>query len=114
MEKIKQNYEFRRAYSRGKSYVTPFFVIYLFKHRKNTVRLGITTSKKIGKAVSRNRARRVITAAFGQVLPFLQPGYDVVIVARSRILAVKSTFAAAVMKKQLQAAGVWKEHEANQ
>ncbi|MBQ7726087.1 MAG: ribonuclease P protein component [Clostridia bacterium] len=114
MEKIKQNFEFRRAYSRGKAYVTPFFVIYVFKTRKSTVRLGVTTGKKIGKAVARNRARRVITAAFRENLPFLSTGYDFVIVARTRILTVKSTTAAAAMKKQLQAAGLWNRYETDQ
>ncbi len=114
VEKLKENYEFRRAYARGKAYVTPFFVIYITKNRKNAIRLGITTGKKIGKAVSRNRARRVITAAFRQTVPFLMPGYDFVIVARTRILAIKSTTAAEIMKKQLQAAGVWMIHETDQ
>ena len=49
--KIKENYEFRRAYTRGESLVTPVAVIYVFKTKRNNVRLGITTGKKIGKAV---------------------------------------------------------------
>jgi len=96
--KIKENYEFRRAYSRGKALVTPYAVIYLYKNRSNNIRLGITTGKKIGKAVQRNRAKRVITAAFKEVLPNLAFGYDFVIVARVRILTVKST----VLKKAFE------------
>ena len=104
--KLKQNYEFRRAYTRGKSYVSPYFVIYLYATKKQTVRLGITTGKKIGGAVSRNRARRVLTAAFQGLLPQLKGGYDFVIVARPRILAVKSTQAHDKMSQLLEAAGV--------
>ena len=104
--KLKQNYEFRRAYTRGKSYVSPYFVIYLFATKKQAVRLGITTGKKIGGAVCRNRARRVLTAAFRNLLPRLQTGFDVVIVARPKILSVKSTDAENQMDRLLKAAGV--------
>ena len=109
--KLKQNYEFRRAYTRGKSYVTPYFVIYLFKTKKNTLRLGVTTGKKIGGAVCRNRARRVITAAFRQSLPRLKSGYDIVIVARTKVLEIKSTEALKWMNRQWETAGVLHEAE---
>lgn len=104
--KLKQNYEFRRAYTRGKSYVSPYFVIYLFATKKQTVRLGITTGKKIGGAVCRNRARRVLTAAFRSLLPRFNSGFDVVIVARPKILSIKSTEAENRMNRLLEAAGV--------
>ncbi len=63
-EKLKQNWEFRRAYNKGTVAVTPYFVLYACKGRRDSVRLGITAGKKIGTAVKRNRAKRVITAAF--------------------------------------------------
>lgn len=110
--KLKENYEFRRAYARGKSCVTPFFAVYIFKNRRGGVRLGITAGKKIGGAVNRNRAKRVITAAFYECLPQISDGYDFVIVARTRILEIKSTVAAAALKKQLCAAGVISETKA--
>lgn len=104
--KIKENYEFRRAYTRGKAYVTPYAVIYAFKTKRNNVRLGITAGKKIGKAVARNRAKRLITVAFRNVLPKLSIGYDYVIVARSRILNVKSTVVEQAFLKVLSDSGL--------
>ena len=104
--KLKENRDFRRAYSRGKSYVSPFIAVYVNKNRCNKVRLGITAGKKIGNAVSRNRAKRVITAAFRENLPKIKPEYDFVIVARTRILQVKSTVVAASLEKILVDAGV--------
>lgn len=70
--------------------------------------MGITTSKKIGKAVERNRARRIIRAAFRDNLPYLKNGYDFVFVARSRTKYLKSTDISAIMSKQLSKAGVKK------
>ncbi len=89
--KIKENYEFRRAYKKGKALVCPYGVIYIIKNRFGITRLGITAGKKIGNAVCRNRAKRVISAAFRACLPEIKEGYDFVIVARHKILRVKST-----------------------
>lgn len=106
-EKLKLNYEFRRLYSRGKSIVTPTFVFYYTKGRRDRTRLGITAGKKLGSAVKRNRAKRVITAAFSQNAPNIQKGYDFVIVARNRLLYEKSTQVASDMQAALCKAGLW-------
>ena len=108
-QKLKQNWEFHRAYSRGKSSVTPYFVLYICKGKKNMVRLGITAGKKLGCAVKRNRAKRVVTAAFDECALGIAKGYDYVIVARSRILVVKSTVVAAALQKQLVKEILWIE-----
>lgn len=80
--------------------VTPAFVAYAFKNRRNKgISIGITAGKKLGGAVERNRAKRVITAAFASVSEKLKPGYDIVFVARSRILTLKSTEVSALMLK---------------
>ena len=65
-ESIIRNSDFSRAYRRGKSYVSPFLVTYVVRRKSGGVRLGITTSKKIGGAVERVRARRVIREALTQ------------------------------------------------
>ena len=104
--KIKENRDFRRAYKKGKSFVSPYVAVYVNKNRTKNIRLGITAGKKIGNAVCRNRAKRVITAAFRECLNDITPGYDFVIVARTRILSVKSTDVAVSLKKILHSAGV--------
>ena len=48
---LKQNHEFRRLYSKGKSGVCPYFVIYCRKTGRPVSRLGITTGLKLGNAV---------------------------------------------------------------
>ena len=105
--KVKENYLFRRAYKKAPSYVCPFAVIYILKNRGVGVRLGITVGKKIGKAVKRNRAKRVITAAFSECLPKISGNYDFIIVARSRILTAKSTTVQKYFEKIFIQAGVY-------
>jgi len=101
-----KNNDFRRAYSKGKSYVTPVVVIYVRKNRMHLGRVGITTSKKIGNAVERNRARRVIREAYRQLAPQVRSGFDLVFVARGKTPFVKSTEVKKHMEKQLRTAGL--------
>ena len=96
-QKLKQNWEFRRAYNRGVSCVSPAFVLYAVK------------GKKIGTAVKRNRAKRVVTAAFNACIPHIAASYDYVIVARTRILGTKSTDVAYTLQKQLKQQNLWIE-----
>ncbi len=84
--------EYNRAYAKGKSFVSDLLVIYILKNRNNGIRLGITTSKKIGNAVQRNRARRVIKESFRHILPRLNGNFDIVFVARKKTPFVKSTY----------------------
>lgn len=83
---LKQNHEFRRLYSKGKSAVSPYFVIYCRKTGRPVSRLGITTGVKLGNAVKRNRARRRIRELYRTHEEGLLPGCDVVIVARTRVI----------------------------
>lgn len=87
MTTLKQNYEFQRAYARGQSRVTRYFVIYAFRNRKHENQVGFTVSKKVGNAVVRNRIRRRLKAAF-QSIELSACCYDIVIVARTRALTV--------------------------
>ena len=83
---LKQNHEFRRLYSKGKSVVSPYFVIYCRRTGRPVNRLGITTGVKLGNAVKRNRARRRIRALYRTQEQRLAAGYDIVIVARTRVI----------------------------
>ena len=77
---LKENRDFLRLYRKGKCYVSSSLVTYVLKNRSNEKRYGITTSKKIGKAVQRNRARRVIRASLYDLYSDIIPGYDIVFV----------------------------------
>ena len=81
---LHENREFKRAYAKGKSYVSPLLITYVLKNRYSSKRLGITTSKKIGNAVQRNRARRLIKTSFAYLYPQIKSKCDFVFVARGR------------------------------
>lgn len=87
---IKENRDFRRLYRQSSSFVSPALVIYFKETCAGFSRLGITAGKKIGKAVMRNRAKRVIREAYRSLLPRFNKNVDIVIVARKKAAFVKS------------------------
>ena len=98
---IKRNNDFLRIYRRGKSAADSHVICYVSPNRLGKVRLGLTTSKKIGNAVARNRARRVLRAAFREVYPFIKPGFDIILVARTKTTFTKSTALTPILTAQL-------------
>ena len=101
IKKLKLNKQVRRLYGRGKSFAHRGFITYVLPNKTGTVNYGITVSKKLGGAVERNRAKRLITAAFRECLPHLNTGFDAVFVARSGIFSYKSYELAAAMLSHL-------------
>ena len=105
---LKENKDFRRMYYRAKSIASPCLVTYAMKNRMGVTRVGITTGKKIGGAVQRNRARRVIRAAYAQLEGRVCGSFDIVFVARTRTTEVKMQAVLSDMEKQLAELGVIK------
>ncbi len=105
---IKENKSFRKAYSRGRYFVSPVLVTYVLRNRTGLLRVGITTSKKTGNAVRRSRSRRIIREAFRPLSEHTARGWDLVFVARGRTPFVKSWEIRRTMEKQLRTAGVLK------
>lgn len=87
--------DFSRAYRRGKVYAYPHFVLYCCRRGAGQPRVGFSVSKKVGKAVIRNRVKRRFRHAVAGLSPKLRPGWDYVFVVRPS--------AAAAGYEQLQA-----------
>ena len=87
---LKKNRDYIRAYKRGKSVVTPCLALYFVRNREGVNRFGITTSKKIGTAVMRNRSKRIMRAAIVMLNPELAQGYDFILVARGKTPYLKT------------------------
>ena len=103
---LDKNWQFNRVYGRGKSYVHPHCVLYVAKNRLGYTRIGLTATKKVGHAVQRNRARRVMKAAIDEHLDYNIGGYDLVFVARGITPHLKSWQLSEVVAKLFAQAGL--------
>jgi ribonuclease P protein component len=82
---LKLNHVFRRLY-RTNGYAGPYLVLYARKNREGINRVGITVSKKLGKAHIRNRIRRRLREIYRLNEEKFLPGWDIVLVGRSKAL----------------------------
>ena len=80
---LKLNHVFQRLYH-TKGVADGLLVLYARKNRTSCNRVGITVSKKLGKAHIRNRTRRRIREVYRLNEEKFTPGWDIVIVARSK------------------------------
>ena len=87
---LKLNHIFRRLYS-SSGHANSFLVLYARKNHSATNRVGVTVSKKLGGAVVRNRVRRRLREVYRLNESRFAPGWDIVVVARSR--CIKGDFA---------------------
>ena len=76
---------FQRLY-RTSGQANSCLVLYARRNRTNTNRVGITVSKKLGKAHVRNRARRRLREVYRLNEDRFQPGWDIVVVARTKAI----------------------------
>ncbi len=86
---LKLNHIFRRLYHTN-GFANGFLVLYARRNRTPGNRVGITVSKKLGKAHVRNRVRRRFREVYRLNEGLFQPGWDIVVVARTK--SVKASF----------------------
>ena len=86
---LKLNHIFQRLY-RTSGQANGYLVFYCRRNRTAANRVGITVSKKLGKAHVRNRVRRRLREVYRLNEARFQPGWDIVVVARTR--AIKASF----------------------
>lgn len=80
---LKLNHIFRRLYHTS-GFADSYLVLYARKNRTDENRVGITVSKKLGKAHVRNYVRRRLREIYRLNEELFQPGWDIVVVARTR------------------------------
>ncbi|GAP11342.1 ribonuclease P protein component [Bellilinea caldifistulae] len=84
--RLRRSNDFKRVRQSGKSFTHPFVVLSVLSNEEGQLRIGITASKAVGSAVDRNRAKRRLRAVVDGLLPRMQAGWDVVLIARKPVL----------------------------
>ncbi|MBN1180477.1 MAG: ribonuclease P protein component [Anaerolineae bacterium] len=81
--------DFQRVRKEGRSWAHPLLILVVLPNELDRLRVGVTASRRVGKAVERNRAKRLLREAARHLYPSLSPGWDVVLVARREIVSAK-------------------------
>ena len=79
--RLRKDSDFKNIYRKGKSLATKTLVFYFIKNDLGYTRVGYSISKKVGKAVTRNRIRRLIKENLKDI-PDLKDGYDIIFIGR--------------------------------
>ena len=82
-ESLKSNIDFQHVYKNGKSYANKYLVMYVLENKKETNRLGISVSKKVGNSIVRHRITRLIRESYRLHENIFNSGLDIVVIARN-------------------------------
>jgi ribonuclease P protein component len=82
--------EFERVYRQGTAYRGRLFSVHAFPNEHGTPRLGLSVSRKVGNAVTRNAVRRRLREVFNSCISELPGNLDLVVSARPA--AAEATF----------------------
>ena len=84
--RLRSKDRFQQVRRQGRSYKHPLLILVALPNDLPYSRFGFTASKRVGNAVKRNRARRLMREAIRLRLPAIRPGWDVVCIARKPIV----------------------------
>ena len=78
--RIKKNTDFQKLFKKGKKVFSPYITLLYFP--SNTLNMGVAVSKKHGKAVQRNRIKRLLRAAFAENCGILNKTYSIILLPK--------------------------------
>jgi ribonuclease P protein component len=86
--RLTRSLDYKRVRLTGKSFAHPLLVLIVapaVDHHE--VKIGITAGRSVGNAVERNRAKRRLRACVDEYLCTIQPGLDIIIIARKPLVS---------------------------
>jgi ribonuclease P protein component len=98
--------DFERVKSLGQTWRHPLFVLAVCQNDQGLSRIGLVAGKKIGNAVMRNRARRLLREAARLLYNKMTPGWDIVLIARPAISEVKAQHVCTALAEAAYRAGL--------
>lgn len=98
--------QFRQVWAEGRSWAHPLFILWALPNDVGRTRVGFTASRKVGNAVARNRARRLLREATRRWYPNIQPSWDIVLVARASLPQMKEPQVEAALRDLLARAAL--------
>jgi ribonuclease P protein component len=78
--------DFQRVRRTGKAYAHPLVILMACPNGLETTRIGVAAGRRVGSAVGRNRAKRLLREAIRPHVGRTHPGWDIVLIARPGLL----------------------------
>jgi ribonuclease P protein component len=104
--RLRKSSDFKRVWRYGKSYAHPLMVLKVIKNQEENSRIAVAAGRSIGKAVQRNRAKRLIREAIRPMLSQIQTGWDIVIISRKPMSEASFNHVQSVLLDLLKKSGL--------
>jgi ribonuclease P protein component len=109
--RLRRSLDFDRVRCEGHSWSHPLVVLAAVPNGRPVSRFGFVSSKRVGKAVRRNRARRLMRESVRRQLAHITPGWDCVFIARTPLVEASFAQVEAAVIELLQRAHLWQSAE---
>jgi|AntRauTorckE6833_2_1112554.scaffolds.fasta_scaffold00096_49 ribonuclease P protein component len=106
LETLKQKKDFQKVFNCGKSIASKYLVLYWNPNKLDNNRYGFSISKRIGKAVVRNKLKRRLKEIIRIRLDNIAYGYDIIIIARKPVNSLGFSEIKNDLKKLYKRAGL--------
>ena len=107
--RLRRPTDFKRVRRFGKPYAHPFLVLIVLPNEIGKLRVATAAGRALGGAVRRNRAKRVLRAGIEPLLKRIEPGHDIVLLARAELRDATSLQVQAALQTLLRKAKLVKE-----
>ena len=107
--RVRKNSEFKKIYQDSRSLAAKNMILFVRRREDSELKIGFSVSKKIGKAHTRNRAKRQMREMVRNNLDHLLLGYEVVFLARKPISTASYEEIKRDMVNLLKKSGIWHE-----
>ncbi len=111
INRLKKRYQFNYVYKSGEHFSGDHMVLYVVSSKTKSIKVGLAVTKKIGKAVVRNKVRRRLRELLKKQVPALKQNYNIIVVARDNITSASFETLSNELSKLLKKAKLFNEED---
>lgn len=109
--RLRRSVDWERVRQEGRAWSHSLLVLVAAPNSVGRTRIGVAAGRRLGPAVARNRARRVLREAARHLYPRLAAGWDLILIARPPILTVKEPQVEAALEQLVRQARLLQTQE---